>query len=76
MKIKLAPKGGDTIDGIFYPEGIEIGSCDAAICQNLREWGDDAAMFRPARWIEADEKTRQRYEYNVSCIFGTGKWTW
>ena len=76
MKIKLAPKGGETIAGIHYPGGTEIGQCDSAVCRNKREWGEDSDLFRPDRWTEADEKTRRRYENIVGCIFGTGKWTW
>ncbi|KIW99911.1 uncharacterized protein Z518_10839 [Rhinocladiella mackenziei CBS 650.93] len=33
LKSKLAPPGGETMKGIFFPEGTEVGSCDAAMCR-------------------------------------------
>lgn len=75
LKTKLPPKGGDTIKGIFYPDGIQVGFCDSGLCRKESEWGSDADQFRPDRWMGADESTRQRYETIVSCIFGSGKYT-
>lgn len=75
LKTKLAPKGGDTFDGIFYPEGTELGQVDSAICRKKSEWGNDPHVFRPDRWIEANVDTRQRYEKVVSQIFGAGRYT-
>jgi hypothetical protein len=76
MKIKLAPRGGETVDGFLYPEGAGTKQCDAAICRNKQLWGDDSDLFRPDRWLEVDEATRRRYENCIGCIFGTGKWAW
>lgn len=75
MRIKLAPKGGDTYNGVFYPEGTELGVTDSATCRKKSEWGEDVDIYRPERFSEADEKTRQRYDMIVSSIFGSGKWT-
>ena len=72
-KAKLAPKGGDTIKGIFFPEGTEVGVCDAALCRNKEVFGEDAEVFRPDRWM-VDEKTSARYRYVVESIFGTGRY--
>ena len=74
-KAKLAPKGGDTIKGMYYPEGTEVGVCDAALCRNKKIFGEDSHIFRPGRWIDADEETRSRYRYVVESIFGAGKYT-
>ena len=75
MKAKTAPKGGDTIKGIYYPEGTVLGGCDAAMCRNEKVFGADSHAFRPDRWVEADEETRARYQYVVETIFGTGRFT-
>jgi cytochrome P450 len=74
-KAKLAPKGGDTIKGMYFPEGTEIGLCDSAMCRNKKVFGEDAEIYRPDRWIEASPETRHRYQYVVESIFGAGKWT-
>ena len=75
LKTKVAPPGGDTIKGVFYPEGTEVGLCDRAMCRNKKIFGDDAEVFRPERWTEASEETRKGYQYVVDSIFGTGKWS-
>jgi cytochrome P450 len=75
MKAKVAPRGGDTIKDMFFPEGTEIAVCDAALCRNKKVFGEDSHVFRPDRWIEADPETRQKYQYVVESIFGTGRYT-
>lgn len=74
-KAKLAPKGGDTIKGMYFPEGTEIGLCDAALCRNKKVFGEDSHIFKPDRWVEADAETRRQYQYVVDSIFGAGKYT-
>ncbi|KAI7543561.1 putative P450 monooxygenase [Hortaea werneckii] len=73
LKAKLAPKGGDTINGVYYPEGTEMAICDAALCQNPAVFGSDAHLFRPERWIEADAATKVKYRQTVDSIFGSGR---
>ena len=34
---------------------------------------NDADIFRPERWIEADPSTRARYERTTEAIFGSGR---
>jgi cytochrome P450 len=75
LKTKVAPPEGDTIKGVFYPGGVELGFCDSAMCRKQIEWGVDADQYRPDRWIEAEEEERKRYEIVVGCIFGSGKYT-
>ncbi|KPI40708.1 Pisatin demethylase [Cyphellophora attinorum] len=75
LKTKVAPLEGDTIKGVFYPGGVELGFCDSAMCRKESEWGSDADQYRPDRWIEAKEEALQRYEMVVGCIFGSGKYT-
>ena len=75
LKGKLAPKGGDTINGIFIPEGTEVAVCDIALCRKKEIFGEDSHVFRPDRWIEANAQTKQKYQSVVDSVFGTGKWT-
>ena len=75
LKWKLAPKGGDTIKGHYFPEGTEISTCEFAWCRSTDTFGSDANIYRPERWSEAGEKTRQRYRATVDANFATGRHT-
>ena len=75
LKGKLSPRGGDTINGQYIPEGTEVAVCDIAMCRKKEVFGEDSHIFRPDRWVEADAQTRQRYQTVVDSVFGGGKWT-
>lgn len=72
---KLAPKGGDTVNGIFYPEGTEICVCPMGVGRRKDIFGEDADIFRPDRWTEADAAARNKYERATEFIFGSGRFT-
>lgn len=73
LKSKIAPRGGDTIKGIYYPEGVEVAICDDAICRNTKLFGQDACIFRPDRWLEVDASTHRAYYQAVDTVFGSGR---
>jgi cytochrome P450 len=72
-KAKLAPPGGDTIKGIFFPEGTEVAICDDAMMRRQDVFGPDSHLFRPDRWIEADAEKKVKYRQTVDSVFGTGR---
>ena len=72
--LKEVPPGGDTLNGIFVPEGACIGSAAFGVMRNPKIWGQDANLFRPERWLEADRETLQRMELNLELNFGYGKY--
>ncbi|WPH01848.1 Hypothetical protein R9X50_00470200 [Acrodontium crateriforme] len=74
LKSKIAPLGGDTIKGVYYPEGVEVAICDDAICRNKTLFGHDANIFRPERWLEADAPTYRSYYQTVDTVFGSGRY--
>src|SRR4051794_987295 len=51
---RINPKGGATICGYFIPEGIEVGMNAWAVHQDKKVFGEDAIIFRPERWLDAD----------------------
>jgi cytochrome P450 len=69
----MAPPQGETVNGTFFPGGIEIGTCPSMVTRRKDIFGDDANIFRPERWIEADAATRTRYERTTDVIFGSGR---
>jgi cytochrome P450 len=72
---KLAPKGGDTVNDIFYPEGTEICVCPMGVGRHKDIFGEDADIFRPDRWTEADAAARNKYERTTEVVFGSGRFT-
>ncbi|KAK3047048.1 hypothetical protein LTR09_011473 [Extremus antarcticus] len=73
LKGKCSPPGGETVKGVYYPEGLEMSICNEALCRNPDVFGEDAEIFRPERWIEADDDTRKKYTRVVDAIFGSGR---
>ncbi|KAF2859031.1 cytochrome P450 [Piedraia hortae CBS 480.64] len=73
LKSKVAPPGGDTIKGYYFPAGTEVATCDSALCRNPEIFGEDAHLFRPERWINTSPETRIRYKRTVDTVFGSGR---
>lgn len=74
LKSKIAPPGGEQVKDYFFPEGIELGSCDYSFVRSKEVFGEDADIFRPDRWIEASQEQKIKYRYTVDTIFGSGKY--
>src|SRR2546429_661177 len=53
---KTVPKGGDTLNGKYIPEGTDIGYCAWGLHRNKDIFGEDADSFRPERWLEVNEE--------------------
>jgi cytochrome P450 len=70
---KQVPKGGDTIAGYFVPEGTQIGSSPLGIHRSRRIFGQDADLFRPERWIEAEGEQYAEMERTVDLVFHYGR---
>jgi len=72
---KTTPPEGDTINGVFVPGGVDIGKCDWAIQRNTKVYGEDATLFKPERWLEAEGEKLELMEKNVGLVFGYGKYS-
>ena len=75
---KQVPKGGDVVCGYFVPEGTQIAHNFSGIMVLKSIWGEDARVFRPQRWIEAEaedggERIKQMNS-TVDQAFGGGKY--
>ncbi|OTA54160.1 cytochrome P450 [Hypoxylon sp. EC38] len=71
---KVVPRGGDTINGKFIPEGTAIGMNLAPLLRSKAVFGEDADVFRPERYLEVDEKTRIEMQRHIEMTFGYGRW--
>ncbi|KAK6442792.1 hypothetical protein LTR95_000951 [Oleoguttula sp. CCFEE 5521] len=73
LKTKTAPPGGETIKGIYYPGGCDLGMCDENMMRNQDTFGPDADLYRPERWLNADHDIYIRYARVVDIVFGAGR---
>lgn len=62
---RRVPKGGAMICGHFMPEGTSVGFNYWAAKTNPKYFGDDAATFRPERWLGPAEKVNRLYQYHI-----------
>ncbi|KAK4240603.1 cytochrome P450 [Achaetomium macrosporum] len=65
------PEGGAVLAGQHVPEGTIVGFNPWVILHNTQVYGEDADVFRPERWLEADE-TRLREMKRCNITFGAG----
>ena len=71
---KIAPPGGDTHNGIFIPAGTQVGLCAWNVHRNNKAiFGEDAAVFRPERWLEASPPRLAQMERTEELSFGHGR---
>ena len=68
---RVVPAGGVKICGEVIPGGTIVGCNAWVIHQRPEIFGEDAEMFRPERWIEADKEKRKEME-STMFHFGMG----
>jgi cytochrome P450 len=71
---KVVPPGGDSIDGIFLPEGTKVGVCTLGLMRNKEVFGEDVGSFRPERWLDVSEEDANRMDFYKDWAFGYGKY--
>ncbi|KAL9113883.1 MAG: hypothetical protein Q9227_002017 [Pyrenula ochraceoflavens] len=74
MMMVAAPRGGDVLKGIKVPEGTQLGVAYWPLVRDKRVFGDDASVFRPERWLEAETEQLRKMTATVDLIFRAGKW--
>ncbi|KAI0482548.1 pisatin demethylase [Xylariaceae sp. FL0804] len=71
---KTVPAGGDVVAGFRLPAGTQVGINQWGILRSKDNWGEDAELFRPERWLQADEKRLQEMADTLEVVFGYGKY--
>ena len=71
---RIVPTGGATVSGQYLPGGTVVGCNIDAVHLDEDVYGQDAAAFRPERWLEADEDQRRRMD-RAFLAFSAGKRT-
>jgi len=74
LNSKVVPPGGDTVDGIFLPQGTKVGICYVGLTRNTSVFGADASSFRPERWLDASVEDAARMGAYKDWVFGYGKY--
>src|SRR5436190_10478246 len=75
LLMKKVPPKGDMISGYFVPGGTRVGWSAWSLQRDKDIYGDDVELFRPERWLEAENEQLKQMERTVDLIFSTGKWT-
>ncbi|TVY37831.1 Cytochrome P450 monooxygenase [Lachnellula subtilissima] len=70
---KVAPKGGDTVNGRSIPGGTQICISILAVLREKQVFGKDVEMFRPERWI-TDAERLKGMEKNLNMIWWYGRY--
>lgn len=74
LMTKRTPPAGDTFKDVFIPGNTDISYSAWATHHNTRTFGEDAAVFRPERWLEVEGETLNRMERSVELVFGSGRY--
>ena len=68
---RIVPRGGAEIKGVWLPEGTVIGMNPWCASRDKSTYGQDADVFRPERWLEANEERLKIMDRNF-LAFGAG----
>ena len=65
---RIVPLEGATISGAFLPGGTIVGINPWVAARDKNVYGADVDVFRPERWIEADERTLKLMDRNWLAV--------
>lgn len=71
---KTVPPSGDHLHNLFVPGGTNIGYCAWGIHRNVDIFGEDAQIFCPERWLEADGEYFAEMNRTLDLVFGAGRY--
>lgn len=63
------------MNGMYLPAGTEIGHNALSLTHNKEIFGEDADIFRPERFLEADPERKAHMLKALDMLFGSGRWT-
>lgn len=71
---KEAPPGGDHIRDKLVPGGTHLGLSLIGVCHSKETFGDDSDIFRPERWLDADDERVKKMSKAMNLVFGAGRY--
>ncbi|KAG8676490.1 hypothetical protein FPOAC1_002494 [Fusarium poae] len=66
---RRVPTGGISLHGFYIPGGTDIGTSSAILQTNKKIFGQDAAEFRPERWLSKESSQLSKLD-TVNLIWG------
>ena len=75
LATRRSPPQGETWKGVFIPGGVEVGISSTSMMKRKEVFGPDAGIFRPERWLEANQETLRAYERSWEITFSSGRST-
>lgn len=78
LQSKISPPGGETVNGVFIPGGIEVAHSSMTTQRCKEIYGENTDFYIPERWTEAAARYDggQHYgqmERHMELIFGNGR---
>ena len=74
LMTKKAPPEGDNFKGLFIPGNTEIAYSAWGVQRHRETYGEDADVFRPERWLEAEGDALHKMERSQELVFGSGRY--
>lgn len=65
---RVVPRGGAEVGGTWLAEGTVVGLNPWVAARDGEVYGDDSGIFRPERWLEADERRLKLMERNFLAV--------
>ncbi|KAF5507897.1 Cytochrome P450 monooxygenase lolP1 [Colletotrichum aenigma] len=74
LLMKQVGPEGDVHQGTFLPPGTRVAHDTWSVTHDTQLFGEDAHIFRPQRWLEADATTVREWKKRTELVFGAGRW--
>ncbi|KAE9570781.1 Cytochrome P450 monooxygenase lolP1 [Colletotrichum fructicola] len=74
LLMKQVGSEGDVHEGTFLPPGTRVAHDTWSVTHDTQLFGEDAHIFRPQRWLEADAVTVKEWKKRTELVFGAGRW--
>jgi cytochrome P450 len=65
---RVVPKGGITVGGYYLPGGTVVGGSPYVVNRHGATFGLDSEFWRPERWMEKDERHKQKLEQSSLTV--------
>ena len=78
LQSKMSPPGGETVNGVFIPGGIEVAHSSMTTQRRKEIYDENPDFYIPERWTEAAARDDEGEKYNqmekhMELIFGNGR---
>lgn len=65
---RVVPRGGTEVGGMWLAGGTVVGNNPWVAARDKEVYGEDSEIFKPERWLDADEKGLKAMERNFLAV--------